>query len=50
MGKNEMLKMKIELERQLLVLSTKLKESDSQLDILKDRVCQEEKLKEEYHK
>jgi hypothetical protein len=42
--------MKIELERQLLVLSTKLKESESQLDILKDRVGQEEKLKEEYHK
>jgi hypothetical protein len=50
LGKTDSINMKIELERQLLLLSTKLKESESQVDLLKDRLAQEERLKEDYHK
>ena len=41
--------MKAQLEKELLALSSKLREADSEVSTLKDRLNQELRLKEEYH-
>ena len=41
--------MKAQLEKELLALSSKLRESDAEVGTLKERLNQELRLKEEYH-
>lgn len=41
--------MKAQLEKEILALSSKLRESDAENDVLKERLQQETRLKEEYH-
>ena len=41
--------MKAQLEKELLALSSKLRESDTEVSTLKGRLDQELRLKEEYH-
>lgn len=41
---------KADLEKQILALSSKLKETESENFQLRERLGQEERLKEEYHK
>ena len=48
--KQENAETKADLEKQILALSSKLKESESENFQLKERLTQEERLKEEYHR
>jgi hypothetical protein len=50
MQKNEVINVRMELERQLLLMSGKLKQTEAQVDVERNKAEQEEKLKEEYHK
>ncbi len=41
--------MKAQLEKEIISLSSKLRESTAENDVLKERLQQESRLKEEYH-